>query len=101
MNKTSLHPIDLVEAPIPQPIGPALVAKDMSLVGHVPVALTALIGNVSLTVDQLFALKKGEVLAMNESIDAPITLELNGKPVARGELVAVDDHFGVRITELS
>lgn len=101
MNKTSVHHIDLGDAPDSNPSGAPLVAKDMSLIGHVPVSLTALIGSISLTVEQLFALKKGEVLAMNESLDAPITLQLNGKAVARGELVAVEDHFGIRITELS
>lgn len=101
MTKTSVHNIDLSDAPDSSPSGAPLIAKDLSLVGHVPVLLTALVGSVSLTVEQLFALKKGEVLAMNESLDAPITLQLNGKPVAHGELVAVEDHFGIRIIELS
>ena len=38
---------------------------------------------------------------MNELLDAPLTLMLNGRAVARGELLAVDDHFGVRILELA
>lgn len=101
MTKTSVQNIDLSDAPDSSPSGAPLIAKDLSLVGHVPVLLTALVGSISLTVEQLFALKKGEVLAMNESLDAPITLQLNGKPVARGELVAVEDHFGIRIIELS
>lgn len=101
MSKTSVNPIDLSDAPMETPAGPALVAKDMSLVGHVPVMLSARVGSVSLSIEQLFALKKGEVLPMNESLDAPITLLLNGKAVARGELVAVEDNFGVRITELA
>jgi flagellar motor switch protein FliN/FliY len=81
--------------------GPALVGKDMSLVGHVGVSLSALVGTVSLSIEQLFAMKQGEVLTMNETCDTPVTLMLNGKPVARGELVAVEEHFGIRITELS
>jgi len=101
MSKTPVSSIELPTAPEDSPVGAALVSKDMSLVGHVPVSLTALIGSVSLSIEQLFALKKGEVLSMNESLDAPVTLLLNDKPVARGELVAVEDNFGIRITELS
>ncbi len=101
MNKTPVNPIDLREAGSRPSGGPNLVQKDMSLVGHVPVTLAAQIGSVSISIEQLFALKKGEVLAMNEGLDAPVTLLLNDKPVARGELVAVDENFGVRITELS
>lgn len=80
---------------------PALIDKDISLVGHVPVTLVARIGSVSMTVEQLFKLRQGDVVAMAEALDAPVTLLLNGKAVARGELLAVDDQLGVRITELA
>lgn len=101
MNKTSVNSIDLPDASENAPAGNPVINKDMSLVGHVPVTLTALIGSVSISIEKLFSLKKGEVLEMNESLDMPITLQLNGKPVARGELVAVEDNFGIRITELA
>lgn len=101
MNKTSVNSIDLPDANENAPTGSPVINKDMSLVGHVPVTLTALIGSVSISIEKLFSLKKGEVLEMNESLDMPITLQLNGKPVARGELVAVEDNFGIRITELA
>ena len=101
MNKTAISPIEFLESPDSVPAGASLLVKDMGLVGHVPVSLSALVGSVSLTIEQLFSLKKGEVLTMAESVDSPITLLLNGKAVARGELVAVEDNFGVRITELS
>ncbi len=101
MNKKTVNPLDLPSASEGVPTGNPLVSKDMSLIGHVPVTLTALLGSVSISIDKLFALKKGEVLEMNESLDMPITLQLNGKSVARGELVAVEDNFGIRITELT
>lgn len=101
MNPTAIHAIDFPEAPAAQPAGPAVIARDMHLIGHLPVSLTAVVGTVSLTVERLFSLRKGEVLAMNEGLDAPVILQLNGKAIARGELVAVEDMFGIRITELS
>ena len=101
MSITTVHTIDLQEAPNPQPTGQEIIDKNLGLIGHLTVSLAAQVGSISITVDQLFALKKGEVLAMNEGVDALITLQLNGKAIARGELVAVDDHFGIRILELS
>jgi flagellar motor switch protein FliN/FliY len=101
MSRTAVNPIEYPEAEPAAGTGPALVGKDLGLVGHVNVNLSALVGTVSMSIEQLFAIKQGEVLTMNESCDAPITLLLNGKAVARGELVAVEDHFGIRITELS
>ena len=78
----------------------AAVARDMSLVGHVPVSLSARLGQAELSVARLLSLCVGEVLTLNESLDEPIVLFLNDKPIARGELVAVDECFGVRITEV-
>jgi flagellar motor switch protein FliN/FliY len=75
--------------------------SDMKLIGHVQVALSAQVGTLTLSVQDLFALKAGDVVAMDDLLEAPLTLLLNGRPVARGELLAVDDHFGVRILEVA
>ena len=75
--------------------------QDISLVGHVQVSLAAQVGTLTLSIDRLFGLKSGDVVQMNELLEAPLTLMLNGRAVARGELLAVDDHFGVRILELA
>lgn len=75
--------------------------QDISLIGHVQIGLAAQIGTVSLSIERLFDLKAGDVITMNERLEAPVTLMLNGRAVARAELLAVDDHFGVRILELA
>lgn len=77
-----------------------LVSREMGLVGHVTVGLTAEIGSANISVSRLFSLKSGEVVTLLQTVNEPILLRLNGKPVARGELVAVDDNFGVKITEI-
>lgn len=74
---------------------------DIDLVGHVQVGLSAQIGTVSVSIQRLFDLKAGDVISMNETLEAPVTLMLNGRAIARAELLAVDDHFGVRILELA
>lgn len=80
---------------------PVLLEKDYGLVGHIPVTLLAQIGTIAITVEQLFKMRRGDVLTMAEALDAPVTLLLNGKPIARGELLAVDDQLGLRVTELA
>jgi flagellar motor switch protein FliN len=74
--------------------------KDIDLIGHVQVSMTAQVGTVTMSVERLFSLASGDIVAMNELLEAPLTLMLNGKPVAHGELLAVDDHFGIRIVEV-
>ncbi|HEY0502217.1 MAG TPA: FliM/FliN family flagellar motor switch protein [Lysobacter sp.] len=76
-------------------------AGGIALIGHVQVALSAQIGTVDMSVERLFGLKVGDEVVLNELLEAPVTLMLNGRAVARAELVAVDDHFGVRILDIA
>jgi flagellar motor switch protein FliN/FliY len=75
-------------------------AGDLSLVDHVQVRMTAVVGDIELSVADLFALKPGTVLELRQLLDEPIILQLNGKAVATAHLVAVDDCFGVQIAEV-
>lgn len=62
--------------------------------------LTVCVGTTTLTVGELMAAKEQQVLRLDSKVAQPVDLLLEGKVVARGQLVAVDEHFGVRITEL-
>jgi len=62
--------------------------------------LQVCVGEVEITIGELLAAKEHQVLVLNRSVDEPVDLLLEGKVVARGQLVAVDGAFAVRITEL-
>jgi flagellar motor switch protein FliN/FliY len=72
-----------------------------ALIDSVEVSLEAYLGEARLTVGELGALKPGSVLALDSGLDRAVELRLNGVSVARGELVAVGDRFGVRLTEIA
>jgi flagellar motor switch protein FliN/FliY len=76
------------------------VSSDLSLVDHVKVRLTAVLGDVELTVAELFELKAGGVLRLAQGLEEPVVLQLDGKPVATATLVAVGDCFGVQIAQV-
>ena len=78
----------------------ALIDKDLGLVGHVKVSLVAEIGTAEMTIDDLFALKKGATVVLDQDCSAEVTLLLNGRPIARGDLVAVEDKLGIQLSEL-
>ena len=80
--------------------GSPLLKRDLSMVGHVPVSLAVQVGHIEMTVDELFACKKGQVLKLIETVDQPMTVLFNNKAVAKGQLVAVGDNFGIEITEI-
>jgi flagellar motor switch protein FliN/FliY len=100
MNDLVVAPIELEEAEESVGLGTALVHRDLSLLGHVNVKLDVHLGNAEVSVDRLFSLAKGETLVLDASLDAPVTLRLDGKPIARGHLLAVGEHFGLKVTEI-
>lgn len=81
--------------------GPAVVKRDLAILGHVPVHLEVVLGKATATVEDLFALKSGSSLKLDTELDAPVALQLNGKTIAKGHLVALDDHFGFKIVEIA
>jgi flagellar motor switch protein FliN/FliY len=50
-------------------------------------------------VAELLEMKQGAVLVLDRAVEAPLDILVDGHVVARGTLVAVGEHFGVRITE--
>jgi flagellar motor switch protein FliN/FliY len=99
MNDKTIQQIELPEVKQNEVEGEPLV-KNLDLIHHVSVSLEAKIGTASLTVGELFEAKKGSVIKLNETVDQPIELYLNQKLIAKGELVAVGDCFGIKIIEI-
>ncbi len=67
---------------------------------NVSLSLSAELGRRSLRLGELMRLGPGAVLDLDRRVDAPVDLLVNGRLIARGEIVAVDERFGVRITEV-
>jgi flagellar motor switch protein FliN len=80
--------------------GKPVVSLNASILGDVDVTLNAILGRGSIPVRRLLDLSAGDAVELDTPLNGVIELMLNGKPVARGELVAVEDKFGVRITEI-
>ncbi|MFO0982178.1 MAG: flagellar motor switch protein FliN [Planctomycetota bacterium] len=74
--------------------------SNIDLLLDVDVEVSAEIGSRQLPIEQLLALGPGAVVELDRSAEQPIDLKVNGKIFARGEVVVVGDHFGVRVTEI-
>lgn len=102
MNATLAETIEYASvAPQGDATGEPVVKPDLAMLGHVDVHLEVVLGCATLTVEELFALKAGTSLALDTELDAFVALQLNGKTIARGHLVAVDDHFGIKIADIA
>lgn len=73
---------------------------DARLLEGVQVSLDAGLGAATLTIADLMDLKAGSVVDLDSQLNDLVDLKLNGAIVARGELVAVEDHFAIRIVEI-
>ena len=73
---------------------------DLNLVSDMQIQMSANLGSVSLTVEQLTQLQVGEVVNLDQGIDELIALKANGQALAYGRLVAQDDHFALEIQEV-
>lgn len=66
----------------------------------VPVKVSTVLGKASLQVNQMLRLGKGAVVELDRKVGEPVEIYVNNQLVARGELVVIDDHLGVTMTEI-
>jgi flagellar motor switch protein FliN/FliY len=86
------------------PLEPATMAgadgADLRRLYDVPVELAVEIGRTRMTIGQTLELRPGSVVSLNRLAGEPVDLLINGKPIARGEVVVIDEEFGLRITDV-
>ncbi len=67
---------------------------------NVDVEMSAVLGHATVPVKQLLKLGRGAVVELDRRINEPIDLFVNKMLVGRGEVVIVEDHLGVTVTEM-
>lgn len=75
-------------------------AGGLALLRDVEMTLTVELGRTSMPVRDLLALAPGSVVELDRAAGAPADLMVNGRLLARGEIVVVDEDYGLRITEI-
>lgn len=71
-----------------------------NLIDHVEVVCEAVLGRGTITIGELDGLAAGGTLTLDTSPADLAEIRVNGKVIARGEVVTVDDRFAVRLTEI-
>lgn len=73
---------------------------NLDILLDVPVGLTVELGSCQLPMRDVLNLNVGSVVQLDKVADAPVELHVNQRLVARGEVVVVENRFGIKITEL-
>jgi flagellar motor switch protein FliN/FliY len=73
-------------------------APGLDALREIPLDVSVVLGTKRMTVAELLALGEGSVVTLDRTVESPVDVLAGGALVARGEVVAVDDRFAVRIT---
>ncbi len=73
---------------------------DLRRLSDVLMELSVEIGRTRMTVGEMLQLRAGSIVTLERLAGEPVDLLVNGTPIARGEVVIVDEQFGLRVTEI-
>ena len=73
---------------------------NLDLVLDIPVDVSLRVGSTDISIKDLVSLVEGSVIALDQDAGAPMEVLVNGTLIAHGEIVVVDDQYGVRLTDV-
>ena len=92
---TTAGPVEPASA-APHPV----TAEELSRRHDVSVELAVEVGRTQMTIREALALGPGSIVTLTRLAGEPVDLLVNGKPIARGEVVVIDEEFGLRVPEV-
>ncbi len=85
---------------LPEAGRPPTNAKELEAVYDIPVQVSAVLGKANMQVSQLLKLGRGAIVELDRKVGEAIDIYVNNRLVARGEVVVVEEHLGVTMTEI-
>ncbi|RWU09608.1 flagellar motor switch protein FliN [Pseudidiomarina gelatinasegens] len=78
----------------------ASAMNELDIIMDIPVKLSVELGRTRITIKQLLELAQGSVVELDGLAGEPMDILINGYLIAQGEVVVLDDKYGIRITEI-
>src|SRR5689334_18083316 len=95
---TAVHPVQFM--PLTPEAPSADQAHGIELLMDVALEVSVELGRSHMSIGEILALRTGSVIELDKLAGEPVDVSVNGTLIARGEVVVVDEKFGVRITEV-
>ena len=73
---------------------------NIDLILDIPLNISVELGKVKMLVNDLLQLGQGSIIDLSKPAGEPLEIYVNGKLVARGEVVVVDEKYGIRVTDI-
>ena len=93
------QPADIFPA-FGQAAGAAGVMNELDMILDIPVQITVELGRTKITIKNLLQLAHGSVVELDAMAGEPMDVLVNGTLIAQGEVVVVNDKFGIRLTDI-
>ena len=97
-SSVDVRPAEFV--PLVQKAGTGYGNSRIDLVADIPVRVTVELGRTRKNISDILNMTPGSVIELDKMAGEPVDILVNGKAVAKGEVVVIDENFGVRITEI-
>jgi len=98
MQDVKVQPVQF--APFSQVMAPAAQPENIDLLMDVPLEVTVELGRTSKSIKEILDFSPGTIIELNRLAGEPIDILVNGKFVAKGEVVVVEENFCIRVTEI-
>jgi flagellar motor switch protein FliN/FliY len=79
---------------------PRALSPDLEMILDIPVRLSMEVGNTQISIRDLLQLGQGSVIELDRLAGEPLDVLVNGTLIAHGEVVVVNDKFGIRMTDV-
>ena len=86
--------------PFSADVNPLTQQENIDLIMDVPLQVTVELGRVSKSIKEILEFAPGTIVELNKIAGEAVDVLVNGKYVAKGEVVVIEENFGVRITEI-
>lgn len=80
--------------------GNANLSPELDVILDIPVTVSMEVGNTEITIRNLLQLNKGSVIELDRMAGEPLDVLVNGTLIAHGEVVVVNEKFGIRLTDV-
>lgn len=93
-----VHPAEFT--PLMPRGAPGIGSSKIDLIADIPVRVTVELGKTRKSISEILGITAGAVIELDKMAGEPVDVLVNGKLIARGEVVVIDENFGVRISEV-
>ncbi|MDH5541565.1 MAG: flagellar motor switch protein FliN [Nitrospinota bacterium] len=92
--------LQIVEKTDEEKIALTKIKDDLAQYLDIPLVVNAELGRASITIREVLKLNDGAVLELDKLVGEPMEIFINGLLIARGEVVVVNERFGIRVTDV-